>query len=106
MVQQVVSVSSKEEVADGLFVLRFRSEYIAQTVLPGQFVNIRIADGFVPFLRRPFSVSRVDDGLIEIVFNIVGVGTRLLSSLHPGDMLDVLGPLVFHLTIVGILGQH
>ena len=93
MVQEIVKVSSKDEVADGLFVLRFRSAMIAQTTQPGQFVNVRITDGFVPFLRRPFSVSRVDGTLVELLFNVVGVGTELLSSRRPGDELDVLGPL-------------
>lgn len=91
--QHIVSVSSQEEVADGLYVLRFRSEQIAQTSLPGQFVNIRTSDGFAPFLRRPFSVSRVDGELVEILFNVVGAGTRLLAEKRPGDTLDVLGPL-------------
>ncbi|MCI0705933.1 MAG: dihydroorotate dehydrogenase electron transfer subunit [Ignavibacteriae bacterium] len=56
-------------------------------------MNIRVTDGFMPFLRRPFSVSRVEAEHVEIVFNIVGVGTQLLSLLRPGDVLDVVGPL-------------
>lgn len=93
MTQEIVTVSSNDEVADGLYVLRFQSERIARTTLPGQFVNIRVAEAYVPFLRRPFSVSRVDGGFVEILFNVVGVGTRILASKRPGDALDVLGPL-------------
>ncbi|MGH2567504.1 MAG: dihydroorotate dehydrogenase electron transfer subunit, partial [Bacteroidota bacterium] len=93
MVHERVTVSSNDEVADGLYVFRFRSETIAGATLPGQFVNIRTADGFVPFLRRPFSVSRVDRGVVEILFNVVGRGTAVLASKRPGDELDVLGPL-------------
>lgn len=93
MVQETFTVSSNDEVAEGLYVLRFRSDRIARSAQPGQFVNIRVADGFMPLLRRPFSVSRVDGNTVEILFNIVGIGTKLLSEKRPGNELDILGPL-------------
>lgn len=93
MTHEIVTVSSTDEVADGLFVLRFQSDRIARTTAPGQFVNIRVTESFVPFLRRPFSVSRVEGRLVEILFNVVGTGTQILSSKRPGDTLDLLGPL-------------
>ncbi len=93
MVRETVTVSSNGEVADGLYVLRFCSDRIARSTQPGQFLNIRVADGFMPLLRRPFSVSRVYGSNVEILFNIVGIGTKLLSEKRPGDELDVLGPL-------------
>jgi dihydroorotate dehydrogenase electron transfer subunit len=93
MTREIVTVSSNDEVADGLFVLRFQSDKVAHSVKPGQFVNLRVTDSSVPFLRRPFSVSRVEGRLVEILFNVVGTGTRLLSSKRPGDTLDLLGPL-------------
>lgn len=93
MVQETVTVSSNDEVAEGLYVLRFRSDRIARSAQPGQFVNIRVADGFMPLLRRPFSVSRVGGSTVEILFNIVGIGTKLLSEKRPGNELDMLGPL-------------
>ena len=93
-VQRVVAVHSREEVAEGMFVLRFASEEIAERVKPGQFVNIRAADGVGgPLLRRPFSVSRIEGNNVELFFNVIGTGTRLLASKRPGDKLDVLGPL-------------
>ena len=49
------------------------------------------------FLRRPFSLAgRADDAdgvRIELIQRIVGVGTRWMSELKPGDTVDVLGPL-------------
>lgn len=93
MTHEIVTVSSNNEVAEGLFLLRFQSDRIARATAPGQFVNIRVTDVFVPFLRRPFSVSRVEGRLVEILFNVVGGGTQILSSKRPGDTLDLLGPL-------------
>lgn len=91
--QEIVTVSSNDEVGDGLFVLRFHSAAIARETKPGQFVNVRTGDGFLPLLRRPFSVSRIEGSVVEILYNIVGTGTKALSHKRPGDDLDVLGPL-------------
>jgi dihydroorotate dehydrogenase electron transfer subunit len=38
-------------------------------------------------------VSRVEGRIVEILFNVVGVGTSILASKRPGDTLDLLGPL-------------
>lgn len=49
------------------------------------------------FLRRPFSLAGRRDvagGVeLEIIHRVVGTGTAWLSALHPGDGVDVLGPL-------------
>jgi dihydroorotate dehydrogenase electron transfer subunit len=94
VVQQVCPVKSCQEVALKTFLLRFNSPEIAESAQPGQFVNILAADvGEEPLLRRPFSISRVENGLIEIIFHAVGMGTSLLSRKKFGDRIDVLGPL-------------
>jgi dihydroorotate dehydrogenase electron transfer subunit len=93
-IQQSVLVESCREVASGIVVLRFDSPEIAASALPGQFVNIRGTRGWKGLLlRRPFSIARVVGTAIELLFNIVGEGTRLLSEMTTGDELDVLGPL-------------
>lgn len=76
-----------------IFVLSFVAPGIARTVRPGQFLNIKVDDGLSPLLRRPFSVHRVEADCVEILFDVVGKGTAILSRKHPGDMLDILGPL-------------
>ena len=57
---------------------------------PGQFVNIKI-DGFM--LRRPISISSVEDHKFVIVYKVVGDGTKKLSMMHANHYLDVFGPL-------------
>ena len=47
----------------------------------------------VPLLRRPFSIFSVEGEIVSIIFNVVGLGTRLLSQKKAGETLDVLGPL-------------
>jgi len=80
-------------VAEGTRVLTFVSPDIAKSTLPGQFVNIRVHSGTDPLLRRPFSVSRVEGDHVEILFNVIGIGTDMLARKRPGDMINVLGAL-------------
>ncbi len=94
MIQQVCEVQSCQEVAEKIFRLRFYSEEISNSVKPGQFVNILASEnGVGPLLRRPFSVSRIVDNSLDILFHAVGVGTTILSRKRKGDNIDVLGPL-------------
>ena len=68
---------------------------IAKVCSPGQFVMVRINENYNPLLRRPFSILRTlpIDGIIEIVFKIVGKGTKLLSEKRVGEFIKVIGPL-------------
>ena len=93
MIQTSARVTDCKEILEGIFVLSFLSTEIAANSAPGQFVNVRCSNGCLPLLRRPFSISRVDGDSVELIFNVVGRGTSLLSQMKPGDTLDVLGPL-------------
>ncbi|HTY36601.1 MAG TPA: dihydroorotate dehydrogenase electron transfer subunit [Bacteroidota bacterium] len=93
IIESAVEVVQREEAAANIFRLRLRCEALAHRSAPGQFVNIRCGEGCLPLLRRPFSISRRAGDSIELMFNVIGHGTKMLSSKRPGDMLDVLGPL-------------
>jgi len=60
---------------------------------PGQFLNVRISDGLKPFLRRPFSIHNINGSNLEILYEVIGEGTLLLSKKKAGDSLDIIGPL-------------
>ena len=53
----------------------------------GQFVNIKL-DGL--YLRRPISICDYDDGVLTIIYKVVGEGTELMSDLKAGDKLNIL----------------
>ena len=53
----------------------------------GQFVNILI-DGL--FLRRPISVCDCQDGVLTLVYKVVGKGTEVMSKMAIGEKLDIL----------------
>ena len=58
-------------------------------IRPGQFVEVTVP-GFS--LRRPISVTDVEDGVIRLTCQIVGTGTAALAGQKDG-MLSVLAPL-------------
>ena len=93
MKQELCAVRGVQQVAANTFVLQFSSSFISSAIRPGQFVNIRVDNGIEPLLRRPFSVYRTVDDLVEVIFNVVGKGTSVLQKKLPGEFLDVLGPL-------------
>ena len=62
-------------------------------VVPGQFVHIRL-DSKNHILPRPFTIFNVmGKRTIEIVYQVVGQGTELMSRLKPSDKVRVLCPL-------------
>ena len=69
---------------------------IAARARPGQFVSIAV-NGGETLLRRPFSIYQVSrhtgGGTVEIVYNVIGAGTRWLSERTRHDPVDVVGPL-------------
>jgi dihydroorotate dehydrogenase electron transfer subunit len=66
---------------------------IAGGARPGQFVHLLAGEDRSFPLRRPFSIWRAGSGAVEVVFDVVGAGTRALAQLRPHDVVDALGPL-------------
>jgi dihydroorotate dehydrogenase electron transfer subunit len=59
---------------------------------PGQFVHLDVLAGLA--LRRPFSVAGVPvTGVLELLIELRGEGTRALSALPVGTTVSILGPL-------------
>ena len=76
--------------ADGHYHIRIKTG--EQTAHPGQFVSLRIGETLDPFLRRPFSIFDFSDGVFDVIFQVVGKGTGLLSR-YTGTEIEILGPL-------------
>jgi dihydroorotate dehydrogenase electron transfer subunit len=88
-------------ICTGHYLLTLKEGALAREIVPGQFVNLRIDRRADLTLRRPFSVARVRPDLseLDIVYQVVGKGTRAMADLRPGQEVDLLGPLGqgFHL---------
>jgi dihydroorotate dehydrogenase electron transfer subunit len=68
---------------------------MAAAARPGQFVMVRVADGFEPLLARPFSIQMAapDSGRLALLYKVVGRGTDALSRRPEGASLTLWGPL-------------
>ena len=78
-------------------IVRFEVEAkeIVEDAKPGNFLEIRITETTVPFLRRPISIYNLNkaEGTLEFIFQIKGAGTKLLNKKEKGDLIDIIGPL-------------
>ncbi len=94
-IQENGRIVHQEEVARETFRLRLECPKIARSARPGQFVMLQVREGMDPLLRRPFSFHRIfaEEGVIEILYRIVGRGTMLLSRRRAGARASVVGPL-------------
>lgn len=85
-------IVQKNLIAADIYDFRILSPDIATLAQPGQFVQIG-CDGF--FLRRPISICDTDEeqGLIRLVLEVRGEGTRVLAQKECGDSVQIMGPL-------------
>lgn len=86
-------VVAVERSPGGIVEISLRLPHLARRCRPGQFAMLRCSEGAVPLLRRPMSVARVRDDVCDFVFEVVGVGTRMLADRRVGEAIAVLGPL-------------
>lgn len=83
----------REQIAPETYRYLVRAPEIARHHQAGQFVVLRVlAQGE----RFPLTVVSADpeEGAIELIFQVVGVSTRALAAMGPGDaIMDLAGPL-------------
>ncbi|MBO8136560.1 MAG: dihydroorotate dehydrogenase electron transfer subunit [Desulfotomaculum sp.] len=84
-----------KNIAGDYYLMEFKSHELAEAAGPGQFVHVKCGSTNDPLLRRPISIHKADKdkGIIALLYRVAGKGTRLLSLMEPGDLLDVMGPL-------------
>ena len=85
MKQRLFEIQSNEQIAKNVYRMQLAGDTAG--ILPGQFVNMRVQG---QFLRRPISVCNIADGILTIIYKVVGVGTEAMSHLPIGTKLDIL----------------
>ena len=85
MKQRLFEIKTNEQIAKNVYRMQLCGDTTG--ILPGQFVNIRVEG---QFLRRPISVCNINNGVLTIIYKVVGVGTEAMSHLPIGTQLDVL----------------
>lgn len=85
MRQVIFNIQSNDCIAKNVYRMQLAGDTIG--IRSGQFVNIRIEG---QFLRRPISVCNITDGVLTVIYKVVGVGTEAMSKLPVGTQLDIL----------------
>ena len=86
MKQSIFEIKTNEALTSTVYKMTLAGDTSPVTA-PGQFVNIKLEG---QFLRRPISVCDCEDGLITLIYKVVGRGTEQMSKMLPGEKLDLL----------------
>lgn len=86
-------ILANKEIAPQQYKMVLSCPQIARQARPGQFIHLRVCRSFPPLLRRPFSIHRLEGEKIELLYKVVGEGTKILSGKKRGEYLDIVGPL-------------
>jgi len=87
------TILAKKKLAPDVYRLEVDAPLVAQRRKPGQFTVVRVNERSE---RIPLTIVESDPvaGTITLIFQVLGEGTRLLSTLRLGDEIrDVVGPL-------------
>ena len=93
--QEIAKVLANTKVAPEHYRITLTAPKISRESTPGQFIMVKCSDATDPLLRRPLSLNNIDKdkGTIDVLFRVIGKGTRMLSEIEPGEDLDIIGPL-------------
>ena len=86
-------ILKKQELSPGILEYDIEAPRVAKKALPGQFIVLRVNEEGE---RVPLTIADFDreEGIVTILFQVVGASTELLASLQEGDsILDFVGPL-------------
>ena len=91
---ELASILENELIARNIWKMKMTAPGVAEQYKgAGQFIQILVDSSWANPLRRPMSISAVEDGKIEIIYKVFGEMTQLLSEKDAGENLDILGPL-------------
>lgn len=90
-----IKLLSKENLKSDVVKFTCFAPEIVSNALPGQFIELKVSKSYEPFLKRPISISNIDEETQTITFivQIKGRGTKFLCDSQEGDELEVVGPL-------------
>ena len=93
MLDENCRIVEHAEIGGGYRYLVFEAPKMAATMIPGQFVHVKVPAMECSALRRPFSVFDAEGGRITVLYKTVGRGTAALNAAKVGESVKVMGPL-------------
>lgn len=96
MKNRLTTVVLNQDIAPSCFRMLLSGQFDDFHLQPGQFIMLKVGAGYDPLLRRPFAAVKVKTGegiFVEIFYKVVGHGTRIMSRMVSGTVVELLGPL-------------
>jgi len=89
------TVIDNYSISQDYFVLLLHCPVQLPAILPGQFAEVLVHNSATTYLRRPFSIYDIDveQNTLSFLIKKVGDGTKGLSQLTKGELLNVIYPL-------------
>ena len=81
-----LKVKSNVALSNNIYLMRLEGD-LTEIKNPGEFINVKIP-GY--YLRRPFSVFDYASDYVEILYKVLGHGTKDLTDINEGFVLDCL----------------
>lgn len=87
-------ITSIVKVTEEIYSMWVKVPNIVEYAKPGQFISIYCKEGS-QLLPRPISICETDkeQGLLRLVYRVVGKGTEEFSKMNVGDSIRIIGPL-------------
>lgn len=92
--QEKAMLLSTKLVAADTYELVIETKSAKKDAIPGQFVHIQVPNRPDLLLRRPISINSIDtrNSTITLIVQVKNEGTKVLCSLKPNTIIDVVGP--------------
>lgn len=90
-----LKIIENKRLNNDIFILELSADTSINDFKPGQFAQVRVDGSQETFLRRPISIHDVDftTSTFKLLIQIAGKGTKKLSELGKGDILNLVYPL-------------
>lgn len=101
-VKRTAVIQKKEILAEGIVSMWLQQPEITEGAKAGQFVSVYCKNES-RLLPRPISICEInqEEGMLRLVYRVVGEGTKELAELEVNDTVDIMGPLGNGFTLEG-----
>ena len=93
--KELAKIITQDKLAADIYNMWIETD-MAKWAKAGQFISLFTKDKS-KLLPRPISICEInkDEGLIRIVYRVTGknTGTKEFSAMHPGEYVEIMGPL-------------
>ena len=90
-----LKVKALEHINDRYVLMRLTQAAPLPEMIPGQFVEVKVPNSEMTYLRRPISINDVnrEQNELHLLIACIGDGTRRLGTLRIGETVSVMLPL-------------